>query len=113
MAIKAADQITMVDLTDACAVYLSMDSVSMSATATNQLNASRTYEIVVNVIRGEEAIIPTGVTLGTLPANVSATVGTLGANTTITVTFSADLAADGSFEIEVTVGDLTYIKRFS
>ena len=113
MGVKAADQITMVDLTDACAVYLSMDSVSMSATATNKLNASRTYEIVVNVIRGEEAIIPTSVTLGTLPANVSATVGTLGANTTITVTFSADLAADGSFEIEVTVGDLTYIKRFS
>ena len=113
MGVKAADQITMMDLTDGCSVYLSMDSISMSATATNKLNASRTYEIVVNVIRGDEAIIPTNVTLGTLPAHVSATVGTLGTNTTITVTFAADLAAAGSFEIEVTVGDLTYVKRFS
>lgn len=113
MAIKAADQITMADLTDGCSVNLSMDSVSMSATATDKLNAQREFDIVVSAIRGSELLIPTAVTVGTLATNVTASVGTLGTATTIHVTFAAALAAAGSFDIEVTIGDLTYVKKFS
>lgn len=113
MAIKAADQITMADLTDGCSVNLSMDSVSMSATATNKLNASREFDIVVSAIRGDELLTPTAVTVGTLATNVTASVGTLSTSTTIHVTFGADLAVDGSFDIEVTIGELTYVKKFS
>ena len=113
MAIKAADQITMADLTDGCSVNLSMDSVSMSATATDKLNAQREFDIVVSAIRGSELLIPTAVTVGTLATNVTASVGTLGTATTIHVTFAAALAAAGSFDIEVTIGELTYVKKFS
>lgn len=113
MAIKAADQITMADLTDGCSVNLSMDSVSMSAGATDKLNAAREFDIVVSAIRGDELLTPTAVTVGTLATNVSASVGTLSTTTTIHVTFAAALAADGSFDIEVTIGDLTYVKKFS
>lgn len=113
MAIKAADQITMADLTDGCSVNLSMDSVSMSATATDKLNTAREFDIVVSAIRGSELLIPTAVTVGTLATNVTASVGTLGTATTIHVTFAAALAAAGSFDIEVTIGDLTYVKKFS
>ena len=113
MAIKAADQITMADLTDGCSVNLSMDSVSMSATATDKLNASREFDIVVSAIRGDELLTPTAVTVGTLATNVSASVGTLSTTTTIHVTFAAALAAAGSFDIEVTIGELTYVKKFS
>lgn len=113
MAVKAADQVTVLDLTDGLDVDLSTNSFSMTATATNKLNVAKTCVIVVNVARGNEQIIPTSVTVGTLPANVSASVGTLSTATTITVNFGADLAADGSFEITVGVDELTYVKTFS
>lgn len=113
MAVKAADQVTVLDLTDGLDVDLSTNSFSMTATATNKLNVAKTCVIVVNVARGNEQIIPTSVTVGDLPANVSASVGTLSTATTITVNFGADLAADGSFEITVGVDELTYVKTFS
>ncbi|MBR4232324.1 MAG: hypothetical protein IKR95_03855 [Oscillospiraceae bacterium] len=113
MAVKAADQVTVLDLTDGLDVDLSTNSFSMTATATNKLNVAKTCVIVVNVARGNEQIIPTSVTVGTLPANVTASVGTLSTATTITVNFGADLAADGSFEITVGVDELTYVKTFS
>ena len=113
MAVKAADQVTVLDLTDGLDVDLSTNSFSMTATATNKLNVAKTCVIVVNVARGNEQIIPSSVTVGDLPANVSASVGTLSTATTITVNFGADLAADGSFEITVGVDELTYVKTFS
>lgn len=113
MAVKAADQLTVTDLTDGLDVDLSTNSFSMTATATNKLNVAKTCVIVVNVARGNEQIIPTSVTVGTLPANVTASVGTLSTATTITVNFGADLAADGSFEITVGIDELTYVKTFS
>lgn len=113
MAVKAADQVTVLDLTDGLDVDLSTNSFSMTATATNKLNVAKTCVIVVNVARGNEQIIPTSVTVGTLPANVTASVGTLSTATTITVNFGADLAADGSFEITVGVDELTYVKTFA
>lgn len=113
MAVKAADQVTVLDLTDGLDVDLSTNSFSMTATATNKLNVAKTCVIVVNVARGNEQIIPTSVTVGDLPANVTASVGTLSTATTITVNFGADLAADGSFEITVGVDELTYVKTFS
>ena len=113
MAVKAADQVTVLDLTDGLDVDLSTNSFSMTATATNKLNVAKTCVIVVNVARGNEQIIPTSVTVGTLPANVTASVGALSTATTITVNFGADLAADGSFEITVGVDELTYVKTFS
>ena len=105
MAVKAADQVTVLDLTDGLDVDLSTNSFSMTATATNKLNVVKTCVIVVNVARGNEQIIPTSVTVGTLPANVTASVGALSTATTITVNFGADLAADGSFEITVGVDE--------
>lgn len=113
MAVKAADQVTVLDLTDGLDVDLSTNSFSMTATATNKLNVAKTCVIVVNVARGNEQIIPSSVTVGDLPANVSASVGTLSTATTITVNFGADLAADGSFKITVGVDELTYVKTFS
>ena len=40
MAVKAADQVTVLDLTDGLDVDLSTNSFSMTATATNKLNVS-------------------------------------------------------------------------
>lgn len=113
MAVKAADQLTVTDLTDGLDVDLSMYAISLSATATNKLNVAKSCTIVVNIAQGTNQVIPSAVTVGTLPANVTASVGELSAATTVTVNFAADLAADGSFDITIKVGELTYVKTFS
>lgn len=114
MAIKAADQITAVDLTDGYSVTLSMDSVSMSAGATNKLNSDRIFNVKVNVLRGEELIAPVSVTTGTVPTNVDIVVGEISTNTNIQITFKAALAASGSFDINVTLADeIVITKTFS
>ncbi len=114
MAIKAADQITALDLTDGYSVTLSMDSVSMSAGATDKLNSAREFDIKVNVIRGDEMIVPESVTTGTIPTDVTVSVGELSTKTNLHVTFAAALAASGSFDINVTLADdIIITKTFS
>lgn len=113
MAIKSADQVTLLDITDGYSVILSMESIALTAGATNKLNTAKTAAIAITVLRGDEQITPSAVTLGTLPSNVTATVGTLGLTTPVNVTFGANLAAGGSFDIVVTADDVTITKTFS
>lgn len=55
--VKSSDQITLVDLTDAYSVSLSLDSVSLNG-GTSTLGAEQTISINVTALRGSEDILP-------------------------------------------------------
>lgn len=113
MAIKSSDQITIVDLTDAYSVMLSMDSVSLTATATNKLNTAKTVTVNVYAYRGTDILTPS-VGTPTCPTNVTASIGTASNHVVpITFTFAAALNTSGTIQIPVTVDDVEIIKQFS
>lgn len=113
MAIKSSDQITIVDLTDAYSVMLSMDSVSLTATATNKLNTTKTVTVNVYAYRGTDILTPS-VGTPTCPTNVTASIGTASNNVVpITFTFAAALNTSGTIQIPVTVDDVEIVKQFS
>ena len=53
MAIKSADQITVLDITDGYTVSLSMDSISLNGGASG-LPSAQTVNVVVTALRGTE-----------------------------------------------------------
>lgn len=112
MATKAQNQITIVDLTDAYSVMLSMDAVALNG-GVSTLGSSQSVTVYVSAYRGAEQLTPS-VAAPTCPANVSASVGSaVSSRIPVTVTFAAALSAAGKVTIPVTVDDITVSKEFS
>ena len=112
MAVKSSDQITIVDLTDAYSIMLSLDAVSLNGT-TNKLGTQQQVVVNVSAFRGGEQLTPT---VGTpeCPTNVSASVGTASNNIVpVTITFAAALAASGRVILPVSVDEVTINKEFA
>ena len=113
MAIKAADQITIVDLTDAYSIILSMDAISLNG-AVSTLGTQQTATINVSALRGSEKLTPTVGTITSSDANVTTSVGSASNNIVpITITFNSALNAGGKLTIPVTVESVTINKEFS
>lgn len=110
MAVKAADQVSIVDVTDAYSVILTSEAYTFLGTTTAAKPGSCTTQVVC--MQGASEV---GFKIGsiTCPTGVSASVGTDGK--TVTITASSSMTAAGDVLIPVTVNgaDVTITKRFS
>ena len=114
MAIRAGDQITIVDLTDAYSIMLSMDAITLNG-GTTTLGTQQQVVVNVSAFRGSEALTPTVLNDSIVkPSNVTTSVGTASNNVVpITITFAAALNAGGRIQIPVSVDDIEVTKEFS
>lgn len=112
MAIKTADQITVVDLTDAYSIMLSMDAVSLNGAQSN-LGTAQSTTVYVSAFRGADQLTPT-VGEPTCPTNVTASVGqATNSMVPVTINFAAALNTSGKVTIPVSVDDVSINKEFS
>lgn len=114
MAIKAADQVSIVDITDAYSILLTSESVTFVAGNSSTLGTQQTATTTVVAYRGDTALVPTVGNI-TAPTGITVSKGTATtAGCTLTITAAATLASGGSIEIPVTVdGDVTITKKFT
>ena len=110
MAVKAADQVSIVDVTDAYSVILTSEAYTFLGTTTAAKAGSCTTQVVC--MQGASEV---GFKIGpiTCPTGVSASVGTDGR--TVTITASSSMTAPGDVSIPVTVNGVgvTITKKFS
>lgn len=113
MAIRSADQISIVDITDAYSVILTNDSYTFPGTTNAAKPGSCTTQVIA--MRGAEQI-PATVDLAdvTKPAGITVTKDTDTVAPTLTITASASFVAAGVVRIPVVVdGNITINKDFS
>ena len=126
MAVKASDQITVVDLTDAYSVLLTSEAASFAAAADGKALANTSFITQVIVLRGTESrtptitqaniVLPTTSPTGKISASVSTSSPYSAANPGITITLQsgASLSGDtGEIDIPVVVDGLTIHKKFT
>ena len=110
MAVKAADQVSIIDVTDAYSVILTSEAYTFPGTTTAAKAGSCTTQVMC--MQGGSEV---GFKVGTMtcPNGVSASVGTDGK--TITITASSSMTAAGDVLIPITINgtDVTITKRFS
>ncbi len=112
MAIKTADQCTLVDLTDGCSVVLTSEAYNFVGDTQYALPGQTSTQVIA--YRGSESM-PVTVGTPTCPDGVTASVTNNGtAAPTITISVAANKVS-GSCEVSipVTVDDLQYTKKFS
>lgn len=113
MAIKSADQISIVDITDAYSVILTNDSYTFPGTVNAAKPGSCTTQIIA--MRGAEQI-PATVNLNSVitPTGITVTKDSDAQSPTLTLTASAGFTAAGVVKIPVVVdGDITINKEMS
>ena len=113
MAIKAADQVSIIDITDAYSVMLTSDSHTFTGSTSAALAGSTSTQVVA--LCGSEAV---EVTVGsiTTPTGVTATVSDNGTTTpTITIAVTTSVTEGGTVKIPVTITgkDVTITKEFT
>lgn len=110
MAVKAADQVSIVDVTDAYSVILTSEAYTFLGTTTAAKPGTCTTQVMC--LQGGSEV---GFSIGsiTCPTGISASVGTDGK--TITITASSSMTQPGDVLIPITVNgtDVTITKRFS
>ena len=114
MAVKSSDQITIVDLTDAYSINLSMDAVSLNG-GVSTLGTAQTVTINVSAFRGSEQLTPTvAKPTASDSTNVTASVGSASGHLVpVTISFAAATTASGKVSIPVTVEGVTITKEFA
>ena len=114
MAIKSADQISIIDLTDGYSVILTSDGYTFPGTTATAKAGSCTTQIVA--MRGSEQI-PASVTLAdiTKPTGITVTKDNDATSPTLTITASTSFAAAGVVKIPVVLedGSITINKSFA
>lgn len=110
MAVKAADQVSIVDVTDAYSVILTSEAYTFLGTTTAAKPGTCTTQVVC--MQGATEV---GFKIGTIscPTGVSASVGTDGKTITITASSSMTQAGDVSIPVTVNGTGVTITKRFS
>ena len=110
---KAQNQITIVDLTDAYSVMLSLDAVALNGSTTT-LGTAQTVVVNVSAFRGSEQLTPT-VGTPTCPTGVTASVGQASNKIVpVTISFAATLSSAGRVVLPVTVdSSITINKEFA
>lgn len=112
MAIKASNQVTLIDLTDAYAVNLSNDSHTFQGT-TNTVNGTQTITSRVTAMCGSEKV---SCSVGEIssPTGISIVSDGKAPEPTLTITATSALTAAGTVDIPVQIGDdITIVKTFS
>lgn len=113
MAIKASNQVTLTDLTDAYNVVLSSDSCTFVGD-TDSVNATQTVKVTATALRGAD-VVPCSIgTMTYSTSGISATAGT-GTSPEITITATTSLTKAGTITIPITIPDagVTINKVFS
>lgn len=111
MAIKASNQIDLLDLTDGYSVILTNESHTFLGT-TNSVNGTQTTTTQIMAMCGSEQV-SCKVGAITTVTGISAVSDGKVPMPTITITATAALTASGTFTIPVTIGDITINKVFS
>ena len=119
MAIKSADQITVLDITDGYTVNLSMDSVSLNG-GTSGLPSAQTVNVIVTALRGTSQITPSVTKTDCVCTPNTVTVGTIstsGYNVTVPITLPSGLNTSGTVVIPVKITEgsdvVTITKTFT
>lgn len=112
MAIKAVNQIDVIDLTDGYSVVLTNDNYTFLGT-TNSVNGTQTTTTQVMALCGSEQVTCTVGTI-TCPTGISAVSDGKAPMPTITITATSALTKSGTITIPIVVdGDITINKTFS
>lgn len=112
MAIKAVNQIDVIDLTDGYSVVLTNDNYTFLGT-TNAVNGTQTTTTQVMALCGSEQV-PCTVGTITCPTGISAVSDGKTPQPTITITATSALTKSGTITIPIVVdGDITINKIFS
>lgn len=112
MAIKAVNQIDVIDLTDGYSVVLTSDSHTFLGTTTS-VNGTQTTTTQVMALCGSEQV-PCTVGTITSPTGISAVSDGKSPTPTITITATSALTKSGTITIPIVVnGDITINKTFS
>lgn len=112
MAIKAVNQIDVIDLTDGYSVVLTNDNYTFLGTTTS-VNGTQTTTTQVMALRGAEQV-PCTVGTITCPTGISAVSDGKTPMPTITITATSALTKSGTITIPIVVdGDITINKTFS
>lgn len=112
MAIKSADQISLVDITDAYSVFLTSESHTFVGSTTAALAGSTSTQVYA--YRGAEKV-PVSIGAITKPTGVTATSDNNATTPTITISVTTSVTAGGVVKIPVTITgtDVTIVKEFS
>lgn len=111
MAIKASNQITLIDLTDGYSVVLTNDNYTFLGT-TNSVSGTQTTTCVIQALCGSE-IVNCSVGTITAPTGLSIVSDGKTPSPTLTITATSALTKSGSVVIPVQIGDVTISKTFS
>ena len=110
MAVKAADQVSIVDVTDAYSVILTSEAYTFLGTTTAAKPGTCTTQVVCMQGANEVSFSIGSITC---PTGISASVGTDGKTITITASSSMTKAGDVLIPVTVNGSDVTITKRFS
>lgn len=111
MAIKASNQVSVIDITDGYSVILTNDSYTfLGDTDSVSTTQSTTSQIVA--MRGSEIM---SCTMGevTCPNGLSVVSDNKTPSPTLTITATSALTKAGTIDIPVKIGDITIVKKFS
>ena len=111
MAIKASNQVDLLDLTDGYSVILTNDNYTFLGT-TNSVNGTQSTTCKIMALCGSEQVACTVGTIST-PEGISAVSDGKTPEPTITITATSALKTSGSFTIPIVIGDITINKVFS
>ena len=112
MAQRAADQITLTDLTDGVSVMLSSEAYAFPGTTTAAIAGSTTTKI--QAVQGDE-YVAASVNLAniTKPSGITVISDSHATSPTLTITIASSVTQAGEIIIPVNVNGLTIEKRFS
>lgn len=111
MAIKASNQVSVIDITDGYSVILTNDSYTfLGDTDSVSTTQSTTSQIVA--MRGSEIV---SCTMGevTCPNGLSVVSDNKTPSPTLTITATSALTKAGTIDIPIKIGDITIVKKFS
>ena len=112
MAIKSADQITIMDIVDACSVILSNEAHIFSGTTTTAKAETTTTKVMA--MCGASIVNATvNVSDITAPAGVSVFSDEDITSPTLTISVTTSVTSGGIVKIPVHIGDITITKEFS
>ena len=111
MAIKASNQVDLLDLTDGYSVILTNDNYTFLGT-TNSVNGTQSTTCKVMALCGSEQV-PCSVGSISTVTGISAVSDGKTPEPTITITATSALTQSGSFTIPIIIGDITINKVFS
>lgn len=111
MAVKASNQITLIDLTDGYSVVLTNEATTFLGT-TNSVSGTQTTTTTIQALRGAEVV---NCSVGSIsaPAGLSIVSDGKTPSPTLTITATSALKTSGSVIIPVQIGDVTISKTFS